>query len=281
MLELLDKGIVPWVSTKALLAEQLASELSRAGLPIIQVSIDSLNPRTQDTLSGCRGTFADLRASLENAIQAGIRVYTNTVLTRMNIEGIPDLVQWLLDIGVSACLLTPYARSLGRHTDRLFATEDSLQELAEWYRDVDQERVQLRFTTALAPGLVSAETKSSGEDRGHARSKCTAGREGLAFTWRGDVVPCERLASARVPEAVVGSLLEQSISDVWNSEKLLSLCLPSREDCEGTACEDCPIFDECRYERGRCLVRSWLAYGTLQGPDPLCEYAPTVELRIM
>ncbi len=280
MLHALDNQIVPWVSTKALVNANTANELGRAGLPIIQVSIDSINPDIQDSLCGVEGSLQDLKQTITHFAMAGVDVYTNFVVTSANIAGIPSLVDWLLKNEVACCLLTPYTNSAGRHDDSLFPSAAEWSILRSWENDSDPVRVQLRFTKGVATGGDADSGETSSDADGTARSRCTAGREGFAFSWNGDVSPCERLVSSQIREAVVGTLAEQSIEDVWNSPKLKKLAMPSRGDCAGTACEECEEFEECLKMGGRCMIRSWLAYGVLLGPDPLCSHAPPSPVRI-
>jgi len=280
MLHALDNQIVPWVSTKAFVNASTANELGRAGLPIIQVSIDSIDPDTQDRLCGIKGSLQDLKKTITHFAMAGVDVYTNSVVTSANIAGIPRLVEWLLNNGVACCLLTPYTNSAGRHDDSLFPSAAEWDLLRSWEKTSDPLRVQLRFTKGVAAGGDNDPGKTPPDTDGTARSRCTAGREGFAFSWNGDVSPCERLVSSQIREAVVGTLAEQSIEDVWDSPKLKRLAMPSRSDCAGTACEECDEFEECLKMGGRCMIRSWLSYGVLLGPDPLCSHAPPSPVRI-
>ncbi|MFC2108429.1 radical SAM protein [Candidatus Bipolaricaulota bacterium] len=280
MLQALDEGVFPWVSTKALLTLSDAHKLGSARLPIIQVSIDSIDEGVQDWLCGIPGTLQDLKATILNAVDAGIGVYTNSVVTSANAAGIPELVNWLLGNGVTSCLLTPYTHSLGRHSDALFPSRSDWQFLKSWEESIDPTEVQLRFTKGIAEEDASEEARDTAESNERPRSKCTAGREGFSFSWSGIATPCERLASSGVEPAIVGNLKQQSIEEVWNSPELHRLTLPRRSDCVGTVCESCVEFDDCLAERGRCMVRSWLAYDQLLGPDPLCKYAPPSNVRI-
>ncbi len=280
MLHALENGVIPWVSTKALVNAHTANELGRAGLPIVQVSIDSIDPDIQDRLCGVAGSLEDLKKTIRHFALADVDVYTNSVVTSANIEGIPRLVNWLLENGAACCLLTPYTNSAGRHDDSLFPGSAEWGRLRSWEEESDPVRVQLRYTKGVASsGDVDSGETGATED-GTARSRCTAGREGFAFSWNGDVSPCERLVSSQIGEAVVGTLAEQSIEEVWNSPKLERLAVPSRSDCAGTACEECEEFEECLKSGGRCMIRSWLSYDLLLGPDPLCTHAPPSHVRI-
>ena len=282
-LGMMDGGILPWISTKGRLSTRNAERLAQSGLPLLQVSIDSHKPETQDALCDVRGSFVDILGTIDACLQAGIRVYTNTVVTAWNIEDVPYPVRDLRRRGVTACLLTPYTRSLGRHDDALFATREQWMSLLDWYTEyVENGGAQLRFTKALDPELA----RRSGEtllERQKGRSDCTAGREGFCFLSDGDVVLCERLATFRRerPEVVVGNLAEQGIGDVWDSPTLDKMVFPTRSAFDGTVCSNCEEFEDCGRTRGRCYVRCLMAYGRLFGPDPLCHLAPATQERFM
>jgi radical SAM protein with 4Fe4S-binding SPASM domain len=282
----LEQGIFPWISTKARISHSIARQLSDAGLPLVQVSIDSDDSELQDYLCQTKGSYDDIVSTLEAFLSNGIPVYSNTVVTSINIERVPKLVEWLMSMGVKQCILSPYARSLGRHSDTLFAKRDQWVSLLDWYRRLgsDKRSVQLRYDQGLSSSLginnINNELNLKKEKTPISHNACTGGREGFAILPDGRVSLCERLAYL-APVGVVGSVADHSIEEVWNSEELLRMVYPPRHLFKGTVCERCPEFDACSEMGGRCYVRSWLAYGTLFAPDPLCPKAPKTDIRVI
>lgn len=253
----LDHGIFPWISTKARVSKQVAFRLAKAGLPLIQISIDSLNNEVQGYLCNTRGALNSLLDTLNAFLEAGVDVCTHTVVTSVNIKEIPETVDSLLSMGVRTCVLSPYVRSFGRHADSLFASEEQWAALFDWYEtECDRKRVQLRYASAVRQSLNSRSHSDKWNPSG-----CTGGREGLAILPDGKVALCERLAY--YPDALVGSVRNHSLREVWSSDELLHMVYPPQEVFAGTACERCPEYERCVRDGMRCYVRAVLAYGRL------------------
>lgn len=269
----LDHGVLPWISTKAKVSKQIARRLAAAGLPLIQISIDSLNHEVQDYLCNKKRALDDLLGTLNAFLEAGVSVCSHTVITSANIKEIPETVRRLLALGVRTCVLSPYARSLGRHSDALFASEEQWDALFRWYEtECDQTRVKIRYTSVVRRSLGSPYDGNRWNPSG-----CTGGREGFVIAPNGEIALCERLIY--YPDAMVGNVRERSIQEVWTSNELLLMVYPSRELFAGTACEKCPEHECCTFEGWRCYVRAALAYGRLFAPDPLCPRALRLSKR--
>ncbi len=109
--------------------------------------------------------------------------------------------------------------------------------------------------------------------------KCSAGRSSLVILPDGRVSFCERVALDE--RFVVGDLRKQSLMEIWRSERLMRLVYPPRELFKGTACHECPTFEECSRLGRRCYVRAMDAYGTPFAPDPICPAAPKAAARFV
>ncbi len=276
---ILGKGMYVEISTKARISEECARKLSDIGLPEIQVSIDSHREEIQDKLAGVKGTFRDLVSTIRALVKYDIRVRTNTVITRYNINDIPELVKFLQRLGVSEILLTPYTRSLGRHREDLFPEAEDYAMLVARLEGLKEEmkkaKITLRYEQVLRAYKYSV---SPDKSETGIRPMCSAGRLGLVILPDGRVTICERLAHDQ--RFIVGDLKRESLIDVWNSSKLLAVIYPKRELYKGTVCYNCEEFEKCN-DHGRCFVRALLAYGDPFTPDPLCPKSPKTCMRIM
>ena len=97
------------------------------------------------------------------------------------------------------------------------------------------------------------------------------GADGRAFL-------CEQMKMSE--EFVVGDLSVQSIQEVWNSPRLLDFIYPERERFEGTICRQCPEFEKCMWESGRCYRDAYFCYGTIYDSPPLCPYNSRPGVRL-
>ena len=110
------------------------------------------------------------------------------------------------------------------------------------------------------------------------RVLCTANYSHLFILPDGQVTICEQLYWN--PKFVVGDININSLKDIWNSEKALSLynidqAIINKE----SPCSKCKAFDICRHESGGvCWKNVISAYGeeNWDYPDPNCINAPDV-----
>jgi radical SAM protein with 4Fe4S-binding SPASM domain len=274
-----QKGLFVIISTRAGLSEEIVKQLKDAGLQKIQVSIDASNPKLANFLAGSKDCYQQAIQTIKLSIKNGIEVKTNTVITAYNINDIPNLIALLANLGVAEINLTPYARSLGRHRESLFASTEDLKRLLFWVEEYqgysNLKKVTIRYADDVIRRLGNPQSRESFDQR----LFCTAGKLGLVILPDGKVTICERLAD--VPQAIVGDLMSQTLLEIWNSEALLRLIYPEREKYRGTECYQCEQFDACTKAKGRCFVRSLIAYGTLCAPDPLCNLAPPIKQRLV
>lgn len=106
-------------------------------------------------------------------------------------------------------------------------------------------------------------------------SRCSANYSNLFILPDGKVTICEQLYWN--PRFIIGDLNKQSIQEVWNSPKALSLAFPKKEDFrEKSACRSCKLFDDCMEFPNRCIADILKGYGeeNWDYPDPRCVKAP-------
>ena len=93
----------------------------------------------------------------------------------------------------------------------------------------------------------------------------------------GKVTLCEQLYWH--PFFILGDLNRQSIMEMWNSEKALSLWNFSQEEVHNASpCKTCDEFDGCRRGLGNCWRQAIAAYGSenYDFPSPDCPKAPPI-----
>lgn len=252
-------------STKSLLTEDDVRRLVDIGLKNIQVSIDTRNERTANKLMGCEGAFAEVSKTLSNLISAGIRVSTNSTITSYNIADIPDLVHWLVDIGVKEIRNTFYYSSGNRHLSSLFPTNEQILQYNEKILCAKQYCEANGVVTNIETHDLYRSTES--EDK---RLFCGGYSNSMSIRYDGSVLFCDSLN--RCDDFVAGNLKNQGIMEVWNSNKLKQFSDPMyfHEKYKGTKCYDCHLYNNCFYKR--CYVRSFNEYGSYFEVDPACPF---------
>ena len=108
------------------------------------------------------------------------------------------------------------------------------------------------------------------------RASCTANVSQLCILSDGKVTICEELYWD--DRFIIGNVNENSISEIWNSNRAIELASLSQDNfSDKSACSCCREFYDCRHNLGVCWSNVIMAYGNSDWdfPDPECPYAPT------
>lgn len=82
----------------------------------------------------------------------------------------------------------------------------------------------------------------------------------------------------------LGDLKEQTLAEIWQSPRAKALFeMGQTQFRENSACTKCHIFEFCRKNHRRCLVKVIKAYGEKNWdyPDPRCQYAPSIQTNLI
>jgi radical SAM protein with 4Fe4S-binding SPASM domain len=214
--------------------------LADAGLDSAQLSLEGPTGALHDALVGRPGAFDRLWRGVERLRARGIRVHTNTTLSRRNLpqaEAIVDLVaargldrltmNLVIPCGSAGVLpgLAVDYREVGDHVLRLRARAEARGVDFVWYSPLP-----LCLFNTIAHGLGN---------RG-----CAAADGLLHVSPSGDVLPCSSFGHAES----LGSLLRQPFEEVWQSRA--ARFFRAKEMMPG-GCEDCQEAPACQ---GACVL---------------------------
>lgn len=269
-----EAGLVPDIPTKLGISYDQAVRLRTLGIDAIQVSLDSSQPAILDQMVGVRNYHRRAFRVLGDLKRAGLKVRVNCVLTPLNIGTAGQLIDFLGQQGhVVRLSLTPYGRSLFCHKDEYFVESEQLERLeAEVAARRDLYPHMNTFVGFAGNGTVEDE-----EERRllwERRAFCSANRDGFVILPDGRVTVCEELYDH--PAFIIGDLTQQSVMEMWNSPKALSLIVPDQASVPEGPCKTCDAFVECNSVRGRCWRDILKSYGWDKPhyPDPRCPLAP-------
>jgi MoaA/NifB/PqqE/SkfB family radical SAM enzyme len=85
---------------RALSSPRLLGALVQAGLTEVSPSLHGATAETHDALTLAPGSFAQSTLGMKNAVDAGLPVVTNTVVTQKNLGELAAIVSLLADLGV-------------------------------------------------------------------------------------------------------------------------------------------------------------------------------------
>lgn len=253
------------VSTKALLTKQDINILKTIGLREMQVSIDSSNPSTADKLMGVRGAFNEVVTTIDNIIEVGITLCTNTVITSLNIFEVPELFDFLIKKGTKYIRFSYYYMSGNRHKDLLFPSNEQFKWLNEKMKPLVIQAREKGIYTDFYPH--DANIKQNNEKN---RSFCGGFTDAMSVRYDGGVLFCDSLNHCE--DFISGNLKQESILEAWNSPASRNMNDPDYfyERYRGTRCYTCHMFRNCFYKR--CYVRTYNEYGRYFDIDPACPF---------
>ncbi|MBI1987514.1 MAG: radical SAM protein [Nitrospinae bacterium] len=258
---------VGMVSNGVLLDEEYAELLKRAGLSVVDISLDGASAETHDPQRGAGSFERGLRA-LQNCQRAGIPVVDlQTTISQLNYPELPRIIRLALDLGVNIVVnqFIPCGRAQGR--DDLLLTREQRKELQRYL--IEQERLfgkqRIKFDRYY---IVSEDEKGQRIWGDPAKSGFNVGDPfgiyGYAIAANGKVTPT-------TPEIEIGDLRREELSEVWTHSDVLAT-LRNRERLKGK-CGRCEYKFICGGDRRRTHALT----GDPMGEDPLCWYEPFLE----
>jgi radical SAM protein with 4Fe4S-binding SPASM domain len=263
---IISLGIEPGISTKAYFSHQKAKELVALGVTWLQVGLDAPG-KMCDKLVKRHGYFDRMIETIYNLTDAGIRVRTNSIITRESLHLLPELIDLLMTLPLFDIKVAPAFLGLFRNNESMLLTQ--LQK--KWMRKIMEDKVKQypdhKINWECEEDVLDA---SEEEIKGwfHVRPYCSSGRTQIVITPNGKVTTCEQ--SPQKGEFICGDCSYQSIMDVWNSETLKKWYAPPKESFEGTACYECENFNNCIHGMGHCWLQVLKMQGRLYAPHPYC-----------
>ncbi len=284
--ELIDNNYYPYLSTKLPISESKIIRLKEIGIKDIQLSIDTVSDNIAkvvnriDIPNYIDRMFETLFLLEKNQINCAI----NTVLTNDN-NKIGDILNLLNKISsyknIERVTFNPAERSAYWESKDFDKRKNSVERLEEIEELLNKIRDDYEFDIVFASYSVKEDFINEPDKllKAHQeRSLCSANKEQICILSDGQVTICEELYWN--PRFIIGNILEQSIKEVWQSEKALRLENISRNDFSDLSnCKTCREFDNCRLQIGVCWSNVASAYGNENWdfPSPSCPYSPPLK----
>jgi radical SAM protein with 4Fe4S-binding SPASM domain len=242
-----DLGLsVNLISNGQHLSDALTGRLAGSGLDSAQLSLEGPDASIHDRLVGRKGAFDRLWDGIECLRARGVRVHTNTTVTRHNIERLEEIVDLAAERGlqrVTMNLLIPCGRAASDSGLRV-----SYSEIGERILQV-KARAEFRkigFVWYSPVPLCIFNSISHGlGNRG-----CAAADGLLHVAPSGDVLPCSSFPLGET----LGNLLRQDFDSIWQSRRACHF----RDKCMMPSdCDACPDAEACQ---GACTLY-WRSVG--------------------
>lgn len=284
--ELIVNNYYPYLSTKLPISEHKIIKLKEIGIKDLQLSIDTLDEKEAqvvnkiNTPNYIKKMFNTLSLLEKHKINSAI----NVVLTNENssLEGIKKLMDKVNEYdNIEKVTFNPAERSAYWESDDFDKRKNSANELNNIEEFLMKNGKNYNYEIAFSSFSEKSEFINEHEvllKAHNERSLCSANKEQMCILNDGQVTICEELYWN--PRFIIGNVLNQSIKEIWKSEKALKLEHLTRDDFSPMSnCKTCPSFNTCRLYTGVCWSNVASAYGeeNWDFPSPSCPYSPTLK----
>lgn len=264
---LVYKGFSPGLlSNGILLNDTVIEKLEKIGIERIQISLDGASAKTYNSMrGGGKGTFDKILAHAQSISQSSMHLQINTVVTKLNVNEILDILDLSLKIGAKAFRVV----SLIPVTKELRALQISNAQLVYLVHLLEKKRNELRDKISIGLPTIkflhhSGITTLLSRVVDKNSLACEAGTVLCTITPSGDVIPCTYFRSQNF---VGGNLTRSSLREIWTHSPVFQRFrelgkLPPE-------CSSCKIKYLCR---GGCRAMAFYQLGQLKAVDPRCWF---------
>ena len=280
------------ISTKIPLKEDAIIKLKRilTNKTKIQISLDSTDADDLTKILKVNSNyFNEIKIMFDLFKEHSVKVNIATVLTKYNsnVESIKGIISFLNSY---SDIIENW--SIRPATDSLYIDYEYFKTIKTNYIDVDKIHKYLEpiisdldYEVALEKDFLNKEyynIKTGSVD--FKGATCSANRSHMFILPDGNVTICEQLYWK--PNFIIGNIINNSITEVWNSQKSLFFANIDKSNIrELSKCHSCSILEECFSNKNRCWADILKAYGdeNWDYPDPRCAMAPkmTVDLSFV
>lgn len=271
------------ISTKKPLSKQELIDFKKYNVRL-QISLDSIDSSVSLRLLRVNDGYADqIKEFINNVSELGIDFQIATVLTNINdsienLESIYDFIKRLR--GLCQWEIRIAFRSLYSKVDFdiIKSSRAQINNVSNW---IQEKRTRSKIEILWSPDDDNKYKKSSGGSKYFEGPICAANMTNLIVLPDGSVTICEQLYWK--PEFIIGNVYQNTIQDIWNSDKAIQLWKRSQHTINSKSpCRSCKDFIQCFENGNRCFANILKAYGDSNSdyPDPRCILAPEYKKNI-
>lgn len=286
LLELKKHNFSPYISTKVPLKEKDIKELHKIGIVDLQISLDTLIPNNLiDILKVKIDYFEKIKNTLLTLEKYNIKVVIHTIVNSKNdnlndlksvyqfIKELSNLKNWRIDLAESSLYHTNNFEIFKPNKEKLYPLYNFAKEIKDIQVNYDSLKPKEKKNFSIKEKLNDFKS----------RSVCSANYSHLFILPDGQVTTCEEFYWH--PNFLVGNVLNQSLLEIWNSDRCKYLALIPQKDIPlDSPCSTCNDYFDCRSFEQICYRDTMKAYGKEKWyyPDVRCPKSMLTEetLRI-
>lgn len=276
-----ERGLAVALATNgALMTQEIAGDLRRAGVRRVGVSLDGASAGTHDGVRGVSGAFDAALNALRIVRAAGVSAQINMTVCRGNRSEVGGVLLLAEREGIQAVhffVFVPVGCGLDWGKDQVLSSLECEELLNRFRKYAASSKIEMRLTCApqyqriLAgdgshPGEgISGGMRDRAQKNAAVPSGCLGGKSVCFVSHVGDVFPCGYLPVS------AGNVRERNLREIWEGADLFRELRDA--DRLGAPCGMCAYKAAC----GGCRARAYAATGDYLGGDGACLNPQTRE----
>ena len=232
----------------------MVKRLKKIGIHHVQISLDSINPKSHDEFRGIKGLWTRAVNAVELLQQENILVNICMTPNRKNWMEVEAMIDWCVEKNVNCFNMSQFVPT-GNGTAELDLLPFEWKQVLEvWERKRKEYESKMAFTAHEAQlVLVSDYVRQLKGFKG-----CQAGKGVGCINYDGRVTPCVML------DVDCGNIYQKSFEDIWGNSKIISEL--QDEKTFFNQCSECRYFPKCKGCRGVAYAIT----GDYKEKDPHC-----------
>lgn len=229
------------------------------------ISLDSYSSEDHDQFRGVDGALEATLKGIEVLSRHRMQFLVQTSVTRMNMDQIPQIVEYAADLGAKVFNLYFLVRTGRGKTVMDLSPEQYESMLGTLFELQEKYKGRMLVAAKCAPHFKRAIYERESDSpllQGYPGGTCPCGVYYCRISPEGDLTPCPYLPVS------VGNLKEKSFVDLWNGSEVFDQ-LRDRSLLSGR-CGACEFRDVC----GGCRARAYAVNDDYLAEDPSCTYQP-------
>lgn len=278
-------GYNPFLSTKTPLSKEDIEYLHQIGIKELQFSLDSSSPEILNRLVLVNNSYLPkVESMFKFCEQLGIKLCIRTVLCNINaqvtqIENLHLLLNKFTNI--KDWVLTPAFFSEFKQEEyrKYEVSNESLIQVNNYIENTT--KTFPIFLNKINECGYQLKREQTVYDYVTKNQICYANSYSMSVLASGECTICEMLYENE--EYTIGNIREQTLFDIWNSPKALSLFSPNQNETPiDSPCHTCKVFDNCKKKIAKRICYVDIAKTnsglTKNLPDPRCPLSKPINV---
>ncbi len=234
--------------------------LARAGLDHVQLSLQDVDAKSADRISGHPNSLAKKLVFAQDVRAAGLALTLNAVIHKQNLSRVPEMIALAirLEAGRLEIAHVQYYGWAMANRDALLPTRAQMEEVTGIVEAAHREFSGKLVIDYVTPDYYGARPKP-----------CMGGwgRQVMVVTPRGEVWPCH--AASTIPGLAFDNVRTKALAEIWTGSSAFNRFRGT--DWMPSPCKGCEYSER---DWGGCRCQAQALLGDAGATDPVCALSP-------